>query len=985
MKIISVVAFCIIIITFLLEFSNGYSDLDALLKLKASMVLTPTGSGLYDWKAPAKRNSSRVSNLHCSFSGVSCDENSRVTSLIISNTPLFGTIPKEIGNLNKLVNLTLVFNNLTGAFPLEMSNLTRIRFINLSSNSFTGELPGVVIAGMTKLKAFDVYNNNFKGKLPVEFAKLRNLKTFLLGGNFFHGEIPEEYSEFPKLQRLGLQRNDLSGRIPGSLSKISTLKELKLGRFNRYQGGIPQEFGSFKRLELLDLAFCNLSGEIPESLGNLERLHVLYLFRNNFSGDIPQSLSGLVSLKELDFSENQLTGGIPESLSELKNLTLLNLFDNHLEGLLPPFIGDLPNLEVLQLFDNSFTSSVLPKNLGRNGKLRVLDVSQNCLTGMIGQDLCKGGNLQELILMENSFFGPLPAQLGSCKSLTKIRINNNYFNGSIPIGIFSLPELYMLDLRNNDFSGELPAEKYGPSLEVISISNNSVTGNIPSGISGSVNLRILSLELNNFVGELPKEIFNLKSLYKIDLSGNNLTGIIPDSIGNCSGLTSVDFSRNNIYGEIPKDFQKLASLSNLNLSRNRLMGEIPSILGHINSLTALDLSYNKLSGIVPSEGLLQVFNDTILTGNPNLTLPDAVHGPHRSKDHKRHSIIKSKLLIILSTVVLFTILICFGALVSIMCIKKRHTRTLGNDISETWKLTTFQKLGFEVEDIVECLKEENVIGRGGAGTVYHGLMPNGVDIAIKCLNSREYGFDAEIQTLGRYKHKNIVRLLGFVTKGEINLLIFEYMSNGSLGDILHGPGGEYLQWEIRYKIAVDVAKGLCYLHHDCSPMIIHRDVKSNNILLDSDFEAHVADFGLAKFLRRSGTSEYMSCIAGSFGYIAPEYVHTLKVDEKSDVYSFGVVLLVLISGKKAVGEFGDGVEIVRWVRDTISKIPHPTDSSVVLSLLDSRLSGYNLSSVADVLKISMMCVRYESTTRPSMREVVYMLRDNPPLEATLVA
>nr|XP_043632977.1 receptor protein kinase CLAVATA1-like [Erigeron canadensis] len=977
MKIISV-ALCITFI-FLLEFSYGYSDLDALLKLKASMVLTPTGSGLYDWKAP-KRNSSHVSNysnLHCSFSGVSCDENSRVTSLNISNTPLSGTIPKEIDILNKLVNLILVCDNLTGEIPLEMSNLTAIRFINLSANSFTGELPGVVLAGMTKLEAFDIFNNSFSGKLLVEVAKLKNLKTLSLQGNFFHGEIPEEYSEFAKLQRLDLSGNELSGRIPGILSNISTLRELWLGYYNRYDGGIPRDFGYFKKLELLDLASCNLSGKIPDSLGNLKMLHTLFVFGNNITGEIPPSLSGLVSLKSLGFSRNQLTGRIPNSFSELKNLTLLSLFHNHLEGPLPPFIGDLPNLEKLQLWDNDFTSS-LPENLGRNGKLLEVDVSQNRFTGMIPQNLCKGGKFHGLFLMENSFIGPLPAQVGSCKSLTNIKMNDNYFNGSIPVGIFNLPELLMLEISNNNFSGELPAEMYCPSLLVLSISNNRITGKIPSGMNGSVNLQMLSLELNGFVGKLPEELFNLKSLYTINLGGNNLTGVIPDSVGNCSGLITVDFSRNNIFGEIPKGFMNLLRLSNLNLSRNRLIGDIPSILGHINSLTTLDLSYNKLSGTVPSDGRLQEFNDAIFAGNPNLSLSHTTHSPRKSKDEQ---IIISKLLIILiSTVALFMTLIFFGALISIICIKTKR----GNR-SETWKLTTFQKLGFKVEDILECLKEENMIGKGGAGTVYRGLMPNGVDVAIKRLNGRDYGFDAEIKTLGRYKHRNIVRLLGFVTKGEINLLIYEYMSNGSLGDILHGPGGEHLQWEARYKIAVEVAKGLCYLHHDCSPIIVHRDVKSNNILLDSDFEAHVADFGLAKFLRRSGTSEYMSCIAGSFGYIAPEYVHTLKVDEKSDVYSFGVVLLVMISGKKAVGEFGDGVEIVRWVRETISKNPRPTDSSVVLSLLDSRLSGYSLSSVAHVLKISMMCVRYESTTRPSMREVVYMLTNNPPLGDTIVA
>lgn len=190
-------------------------------------------------------------------------------------------------------------------------------------------------------------------------------------------------------------------------------------------------------------------------------------------------------------------------------------------------------------------------------------------------------------------------------------------------------------------------------------------------------------------------------------------------------------------------------------------------------------------------------------------------------------------------------------------------------------MTTFKRLDFTVEDVLECIKDHNVIGKGGAGTVYHGSMPGGVDIAIKKLVGKrgrcDYGFSAEIRTLGRIRHRNIVRLLGYVTNKEkdTNLLLYEYMPNGSLGDLLHGRRGEELQWEERHRIALEAASGLSYLHHDCSPFIIHRDVKSNNILLDRDFEAHLADFGLAKLRQNAGSSECMSSIAGTFGYIAP--------------------------------------------------------------------------------------------------------------------
>ncbi|KAL0461896.1 UNVERIFIED_CONTAM: Leucine-rich repeat receptor-like serine/threonine-protein kinase BAM1 [Sesamum latifolium] len=211
--------------------------------------------------------------------------------------------------------------------------------------------------------------------------------------------------------------------------------------------------------------------------------------------------------------------------------------------------------------------------------------------------------------------------------------------------------------------------------------------------------------------------------------------------------------------------------------------------------------------------------------------------------------------------------------------------------------------------------------------------------------------------------------------------------------MLHGKKGGHLHWDTRYKIAVEAAKGLCYLHHDCSPLIVHRDVKSNNILLDSSFEAHVADFGLAKFLQDSGTSECMSAIAGSYGYIAPaplfrrdgqhendserlryqfEYAYTLKVDEKSDVYSFGVVLLELVTGRKPVGEFGDGVDIVQWVRKM-------TDGNKegVLKVLDPRLPTVPLHEVMHVFYVAMLCVEEQAVERPTMREVVQILSELP--------
>nr|NP_001312919.1 receptor protein kinase CLAVATA1-like precursor [Nicotiana tabacum]AFY06667.1 receptor protein kinase CLAVATA1 [Nicotiana tabacum] len=960
---------------------NANSDLETLLKLKESVVGTAS-SALNDWKNITTNSSTFPFVHYCSFSGVTCNNDLRVISLNISNVPLFGTIPPEIGLLDKLGNLIMFGDNLTGTLPLEISKLSSIKYVNLSNNSFSGPFPREILLGLIELESFDIYNNNFTGELPTEFVKLKKLKTLHLGGNYFHGEIPEAYSHIESLLWLGLEGNSLTGKIPKSLALLPNLEELRLGYFNSYEGGIPPEFASISTLKLLDLANCNLDGEIPPSLGNLKKLHSLFLHANRLTGSIPSELSGLESLMSLDLSINQLTGEIPESFVKLQNLTLINFFKNNLHGPIPPFIGDLPNLEVLQIWGNNFTLE-LPENLGRNGRLLKLDVTDNHFTGRIPPDLCKGGRLMTLILMENYFFGPIPEQLGECTSLTRIRVRKNYLNGTIPAGFFKFPVMDMLELDNNYFTGQLPTEINANNLLSLVLSNNWITGNIPPSIGNLKNLVTLSLDKNRLSGEIPQEIASLKKLVTINLSGNNLTGEIPSSIALCSELTLIDLSRNQLAGEVPKEITKLDSLNALNLSRNQLNGAIPGDIGVMNGLTVLDLSYNDLSGRRPTNGQLKFFSDKSFVGNPKLCSPRATFCPSASNSaqnsHKSHSGKFTTAQLVITIIILVTVALLLA--VTWVFVKKEKFKN-----SKIWKLTAFQKLYFRAEDVLECLKEENIIGKGGAGVVYRGSMPNGIDVAIKKLVGRgtghhDHGFSAEIQTLGRIKHRNIVRLLGYVSNKDTNVLLYEYMSNGSLGEMLHGAKGAHLRWETRYRIAVEAAKGLCYLHHDCSPSIIHRDVKSNNILLDSDYEAHVADFGLAKFLQDAGASECMSSIAGSYGYIAPEYAYTLKVDQKSDVYSFGVVLLELITGHKPVGEFGDGVDIVRWVNKTISELSQPSDAASVLAVVDSRLHSYPLGSVINLFKIAMMCVEEESCARPTMREVVHMLT-NPPQSTT---
>ncbi|KAK7346852.1 hypothetical protein VNO80_21375 [Phaseolus coccineus] len=942
------------------------SEYRALLSFKASSITDDPNNALSSWNS---------STTYCSWFGITCDSRLHVTTLNLTSSSLSGTLSDHLSHLPFLSHLSLADNQFSGPIPASFSSLSALRHLNLSNNAFNATFPSN-LARLANLQVLDLYNNNMTGPLPLAVASMPLLRHLHLGGNFFSGQIPPEYGTWQHLQYLAVSGNELSGNIPPELGNLTALRELYIGYYNAYSGGIPPEIGNLSQLVRLDAAYCGLSGEIPADLGRLQNMDTLFLQVNALSGSLTPELGNLKSLKSMDLSNNILSGEVPESFAELKNLTLLNLFRNKLHGAIPEFVGELPALEVLQLWENNFTGSI-PQSLGKNGKLTVVDLSSNKLTGMLPPDMCYGNRLQTLITLGNYLFGPIPDSIGKCESLNRIRMGENFLNGSIPIGLFGLPKLTQVELQNNLLTGQFPeGGSIAVNLGQISLSNNKLSGSLPPTIGNFTSMQKLLLDGNKFSGQIPSQIGRLQQLSKIDFSRNKFLGPIAPEISRCKLLTFIDLSRNELSGEIPNQITAMRILNYLNLSRNHLVGSIPGSIASMQSLTSVDFSYNNLSGLVPGTGQFGYFNYTSFLGNPELCGPylgpckDGVpNGPR--KPHLKGPLSSSLKLLLVVGLLVCSIAFAVAAIIKARALKKASE-------ARAWKLTAFQRLDFTADDVLDSLKEDNIIGKGGAGIVYKGAMPNGDQVAVKRLpamsrgSSHDHGFNAEIQTLGRIRHRHIVRLLGFCSNHETNLLVYEYMPNGSLGEVLHGKKGGHLHWDTRYKIAVEAAKGLCYLHHDCSPLIVHRDVKSNNILLDSNFEAHVADFGLAKFLQDSGTSECMSAIAGSYGYIAPEYAYTLKVDEKSDVYSFGVVLLELVTGRKPVGEFGDGVDIVQWVRKM-------TDSNKegVLKVLDPRLPSVPLHEVMHVFYVAMLCVEEQAVERPTMREVVQILTELP--------
>ncbi|XP_006655663.2 leucine-rich repeat receptor-like serine/threonine-protein kinase BAM3 [Oryza brachyantha] len=918
-------------------------------------------------------------SLCSSWPAVRCaPDNRTVVSLDLSSYNLSGALSPAIGRLRGLRFLSLAANSLSGELPPTIAALPNLRHLNLSNNQFNSTLAALRFSTMTSLEVLDVYDNDLSGPLPdAGLTTLPSLRHLDLGGNFFSGSIPPSFGRLGAIDFLSVAGNSLGGRIPPELGNLTTLRHLFLGYYNQFDGGIPPELGRLASLVHLDMASCGLQGEIPASLGGLASLDTLYLQTNQLNGTLPPALANLTALRFLDVSNNALTGEIPPELAALTDLRLFNMFINRFRGSIPEFIADLRSLQVLKLWQNNFTGAI-PAALGRAAPLREVDLSTNRLTGEVPRWLCALGELQILILLDNFLFGPVPEGLGACRTLTRVRLGRNYLTGPLPRGFLYLPALTTVELQGNYLTGQLhDHEDAGGSspLSLLNLSSNRFDGSLPASIGNFSSLQTLLLSGNQFTGEIPREVGQLRRLLKLDLSGNNLTGEVPGEVSECASLTYLDLSVNQLSGAMPARLVQIRMLNYLNVSWNKLNGSIPAEMGGMKSLTAADLSHNDFSGRVPQNGQFAYFNASSFAGNPRLCGLEAdpcsltPGGPQVwPSGSGGQAARRAPVMWRLKLAAALGLLACSVAFAAAAVATTRSAMVRRR--RSGWQMTAFQKVRFGCEDVVRCVKENCVVGRGGAGVVYAGEMPGGERVAVKRIVAvGDGGFSAEVQTLGRIRHRHIVRLLALCWSAEAKLLVYEYMAGGSLGEALHLRGG--MPWAARLRVATEAAKGLCYLHHDCSPAILHRDVKSNNILLDAQLEAHVADFGLAKYLR-GGASECMSAIAGSYGYIAPEYAYTLKVDEKSDVYSFGVVLLELLTGQKPVGEHlqeEEAVDLVQWVRARSKD-----KEEGVWRVLDRRLGGdVPPGEATQMFFVAMLCVQEHSVQRPTMREVVQML------------
>ncbi|KAK7311290.1 hypothetical protein RJT34_09327 [Clitoria ternatea] len=941
---------------------------------------------------------------------------SELRVLSLAGNMFSGEIPASIGNLRFLEVLELQGNNFSGRVPTQMSFLRSLSSVNLSGNAFYGSIPSVLIGSV---KIIDLSDNQFSGDIPVsgcdslehlrlshnfltgeippQIGKCRNLRTLLVDGNILEGRIPPEIGYLVELRVLDVSRNSLTGRIPKELANCLKLSVLVLtdlfdqggledsfrGEFNAFFGNLPHEVMLLSSLRVLWAPRANLGGRLPNGWTNSCSLRVLNLAQNYVGGVVPDSLGMCRNLTFLDLSSNNLVGYLPSLQLQVPCMMYFNVSRNNISGILSRFRNDGCYVSV--------TAAALdPTFLELDAYFSVWRFLRN---GFIGS-----GFEKTLVVSHdfswNSFEGSLPLfSLGDNLFAADrevsymLSLNNNKFNGNLPYQLVAnCNDLKTLsvNLSVNQLSGVNLQMSFLDCLKLTDFEGayNQIGGSIGPGIGDSVMLRRLDLSGNRLAGSLPNQLGSLQNLKWMLLGGNNLTGEMPSGLGRLASLALLNLSHNSLIGAIPASMSNAKSLEMLLLDHNKLSGEIPLSFSTLTNLVQLDVSFNNLSGHIPH---LQHRSDDCdsYKGNEHLHCPDPYSDSpaslpvpleiqHLHKPRKLKTVVIA--VVTSASVALCTLL---GIVLVIFTGRSKFGRL--SSIRRR-QVVTFQDVPIELSYDHVATATGNfsiryLIGTGGFGSTYKAELSPGFLVAIKRLSIGRFQgiqqFETEIRTLGRIRHKNLVTLIGYYVGKTEMFLIYNYLSGGNLEAFIHDKSGKNVQWPVIYKVAKDIAEALAYLHYACVPRVVHRDIKPSNILLDEDLNAYLSDFGLARLLEVSETHATTD-VAGTFGYVAPEYATTCRVSDKADVYSFGVVLLELMSGRKSLdpsfSEYGNGFNIVPWAELLMTQ-------DRCAELFSSALwEAGPKEKLLGLLKLALTCTEETLSIRPSMKQVLEKLK-----------
>ncbi|KAI6697677.1 hypothetical protein NL676_017796 [Syzygium grande] len=771
---------------------------------------------------------------------------------------LRGRLSPAIGRLSQLKVLSLGFNGFFGELPQEIGQLRFLEVLDLSFNDFRGPVP-FGFQNCTALRVVDLSGNQLNGTLPSFLAVLRSLEVVSLSFNVFTGAIPPVLGEkCGALEHLNLAGNLLSSSIPSSLGNCSRLRSLILSS-NLLQDRIPSPLGNLGMLEVLDVSRNFLSGIIPPELGNCNQLKVL-VFKNNygplfsgkvfrtadpqeengdddfnfFEGQLPESIAKLPNLRVLWAPNSNLGGSFPREWGSCSNLEILNVAHNYFEGQVPLTLGSCKNLYFLDLSSNNFTGS-LPREIPVPCMI-VFNVSRNFLSGHIPSFTrdCSQKSVNSRaprVNMVDFYTNYFYQYSGTGVSSFSLNANDlailhdfsrNMFSGPIPSVLIASDRLsarpfYGLWLNENNLEGNISAYsflfcRYLAGL-AFDIGDNKITGELPVDMGSTCScMKLLNMAGNELVGPFPNTFANLVALVNLNLSRNKIQGSIPSYIGQMMNMRWLSLSTNNFTGTIPLDLAQLASLEVLELSSNSLSGEIPAAfakLQHLEFIKCENVQGNPhLQPCIPISSSSEWEQQHSGNGSQQ-----AAYSPTRSSPGGGNGFKPIEIASITSASIIVCVLI--SLVVLLLCMKRFGCKSVLCQGSERKEVVTFNSIGVELtyENVVRAtggFNIQNCIGSGGFGATYKAEIVPGVVVAVKRLSVGRFQgvqqFSAEIRTLGRVQHPNLVTLIGYHVSESEMFLIYNYLPGGNLEKFIQDRPRRTVQWSVLHKIALDIAQ-----------------------------------------------------------------------------------------------------------------------------------------------------------------------------------
>ncbi|CAM0954970.1 unnamed protein product [Alopecurus aequalis] len=802
---------------------------------------------------------------------------------------------------------------------------------------------------------------------------------------------------------LQLFRRNLSGTLAPEVSLLSQLKTLDF-MWNNLTGSIPKEIGNITTLKLILLNGNQLTGFLPDEIGNLQNLNRLQVDQNQIQGPIPKSFANLLSVKHIHMNNNSLSGPIPSELSRLPVLVHLLVDNNDLSGPLPPEFAEAPALKILQADNNNFSGSSIPTTYSNISTLLKLSLRNCSLQGAI-PDMSGIFQLIYLDLSWNKLTGSIPTnKLAS--NITTIDLSHNMLNGTIPFNFSGLPNLQLLSVENNHLDGAVPSTIWndiiltGNRSLILDFQNNSLK-TIPDAFNPPQNVTVM-LNGNPVCGnssgtsidgfcqpqsinqQTPKQIQGTSLTCSPCPTDKNYEYnpsspipcfcAVPLGVGlrlKSPGITDF-YPYEDAFGV---DITSLLKLFPYQLHIDNYIWEVGPRLNMQLKLFPSNTSLFNISEVVQLRHALAGWEITLLDMFGPYELLNFTLGSYADEYPNAASsgLSKAAMVGILASTMAGAFALSAVATFLIMRRRSRHRRrTVSRRSLSRFSVKIDGVKCFGFEEMARATNNFDIlaqVGQGGYGKVYRGTLDDGETVAIKRAHedslqgSKE--FCTEIELLSRLHHRNLVSLVGYCDEEEEQMLVYEFMPNGTLRDHLSSKSKRSPSFALRLHIALGASKGILYLHTDANPPIFHRDVKASNILLDSKFVPKVADFGLSRLapvpdIEGTLAGHVSTVVKGTPGYLDPEYFLTHKLTDKSDVYSLGIVFLEMLTGMKPIEH---GKNIVREVNKAYQ-------SGNISEIIDSRMGLCPPNCISRFLTLAIKCCQDETDDRPSMSEIV---------------